>query len=180
MILRRRLEARSGRSHGGAGARGQFPAGGAGFAKDGSDLAKFVPEHVMQQKRRALGGRKLFQRQHECDGHRFIQSGLGGGIVRRRLMKRLGQPYATVAFAPDAGGLEHIQRLTAARGHQPGADIPHLVGADATPAQPCVLHHVLRLGQGANHAVGDALQQAAMLFEELRPLVHHLSLRVIG
>src|SRR5262249_44276902 len=48
--------------------------------------------------------------------------------------------------------------------HQPGGRIGH-VGRRTGPAQPGVLHHVLGLGEAAQHAVGEPVEPGPLFLE---------------
>ncbi len=54
---------------------------------------------------------------------------------------------------------------------QPAAEVLDLVGVGAAQPNPRLLHGVVRLGEGAEHPVGDRPQVGPVLLESLRQKV---------
>jgi len=64
-----------------------------------------------------------------------------------------------LARAP--GQAQAIDGAAGGGGHQPGFGVLDVLLVGAMPAQPDILHHVLGLVRGAEHAVGHAEQARA-------------------
>jgi hypothetical protein len=75
-------------------------------------------------------------------------------------------------LALDLRGAQPVDRKARDDGDQPGFGTAQggLVGL--VPAQPGVLHHLFGFRDGAEHAVGDALQAAAVAVEGEGGIVH--------
>jgi hypothetical protein len=127
------------------------------------DLGVVHVEHVVQQERGALEwGQPLEghqQRVRQVLGERVRLGGIGA------LDDRLGQPGADVVLAPRARRLHPVeaQPRGGAREERPGLGHGGAVGG--VPAQERVLCHVLRLGDRAEHAIGQPDEEPAMRLE---------------
>ena len=76
-----------------------------------------------------------------------------------------GQPHAGVGLARHAGGLEHVEAEPAGHRGEPAAQIADLVVTGPRVAQPGLLHDILRLGDTAEHPVGDRDEMRSFDFE---------------
>ncbi len=122
-----------------------LPARGLALAEDARDVVVAGIENLVQQKSGTLLGREPLEQGEK--GHRQIRRQLAGVIGGRRRFQRqrLGQPWARLPFAIGAQLPQPIDAQARGGRDQPGfgrADF----AARVIPAQPGLLHDVLRLG----------------------------------
>ena len=141
------LEARSRLADMGARAGGELAAGSR-VALDGRrDLVESQPEHIVQQEGRPLERRKAFQRQHQRQGDVFLFVLFDDGI---------GKPGTDIGLALTARGFELIEAEPRDGAAQERLGLAHLAAVGPHPADEGLLHDILGVGHGAEHAVGDA------------------------
>lgn len=128
------------------------------FAQHRRDLAVVVVERLPQQVGRALFGAQPFEQVQEGDGQLpgTFDDALGRLFVHRD--DRLRKPGSGIAFALAFGRAQPIDGQPRDDGHQPSLRGSQRGLVRLQPAQPRVLQHVLGVGAGAEHAVGDAMQ----------------------
>jgi hypothetical protein len=150
--------------HVAAGAQGQLAAVVLALADHPGDLGVAVAEHVVQQEHRALHRGQPFQQQQERHRQRVGLLGQAGRVRRPGVgQQRLGQPLPQVGLAAHP---RRAQMVDAQPGGHRGQVRPRRVhavpgGLGAVVAQERLLHHVLGVGHGADHPVGDGEQQRA-------------------
>jgi hypothetical protein len=76
--------------------------------------------------------------------------------------QRLWRPLPEVLLAPPRQRPQPVERLPGNDPDQVGPRFPHLGAVDVGPPQPGLLHHVLGVGGGPEHLVGDGEEQAAV------------------
>jgi hypothetical protein len=118
----------------------------------------------VQQEARALERRQPFE-QHD-QGHGNIVGEIAGSLCVEGLIDhRLRQPLADIKLAPRRGRFHPVE--TQSRHHRaeiaPRLDDRGAVGR--MPAQIGILHHVLGLGAGTEHAIGKTDERASMRLE---------------
>lgn len=116
-----------------------------------------VVECLTQDEGRPLGRAHLLQ----DDEHRDLERRGPLGAERRvgAGVHRLGQPRADIGFAAHPCGPGRVDRQTSGHGDQERRRILHRRAARIRlPLHPHVLDDVLGVGDGAEHAVGDAEQ----------------------
>ena len=111
------------------------------------DLLEFEPEHIVQQERRPLERREAFQRQHQrqCDVVLLLLFDDG-----------IGKPRAHIGLALAPRRLELIETEPRDRAAQERLGLAHLIAVGLHPADEGLLHDVLGVSHGAEHAVSDA------------------------
>jgi len=122
------------------------------------DVGIIVVEHLAHQERGAFIRRQALQHPHE--GHRHL-AGQFGGALRGALIQfhqRLGQPPADVGFALGFTCAQAVDGQACGDRDQPRLGRLQCRRLAAVPAQPGILHHVLRVGPRSQHAVGDRKQ----------------------
>ena len=131
----------------GARAGSELAAGG-GIAADGrGDFLEFQPEHVVQQEGRPLERRKTFQRQHQRQGDVLLVLLFDDGI---------GKPRADIGLALAPRRFELIETEARDRAAQERLGFAHLAAVGPHPADEGLLHDILGVSHGAEHAVSDA------------------------
>src|SRR5690606_11998820 len=79
---------------------------------------------------------------------------------------RLGQPRPRVLLAAPPASPDDVERVPRGRSREIGAGVTDTVEIDLRPRQPRLLHRILGVTDGPEHAVGGSEQRTAMLFEE--------------
>ena len=142
--------------------------GGRGLVDRLGDLGVRDVEDLAEHEHRALGrGQRLEHGEHRV-GDAVRQLDVVGHVGRGQ--QRLGQPLADVLLAPARVRTEPVERLARDHPDQEGARVADLAArllADRVPADPRLLHDVLRLGGGAEHLVGDREEQSAVRDERV-------------
>jgi hypothetical protein len=145
------------------------------------DLRVRVPEGLAQHVGGALGGRQSL----EHDEHGVVQ-GLGALGAEGRVLAGvdgLGQPRADVGLATRARRLQGVDGEARRRRREERGRILHDRPVGALPAQPGLLHDVLRLRGAAEHPVRDAEEASAHGLEDGERLVEvlvHLVILSVG
>jgi hypothetical protein len=144
------------------------------LAEDRRDLRIPIVEYVVQEQRGALLGRETLQHHQHRKRHRVGRLGVPRRIVAAIGDNRFGQPLADVALAAGTRRTELVDRQP--RGHR-GYERPRrcdlLAGLQRlTHPQQRLLHHVLGLGDAAEHPVGERERGGAQLSEELLTGTH--------
>ena len=156
------LEARPRLAHMAARPRGELAAGGRVAPDRRRDFLEVQPEHVVQQEGRALERRQTFQRQHQRQGD---------VLLFRLLDDRIGQPRADIGLALVPRRLELIETEARDRAAQERLRLTHRAAVGPHPADEGLLQHVLGIGDGAEHAVGDAHELRTQRVEAFRRVV---------
>ena len=125
----------------------------------GRDLVESQPEHIVQQEGGALERRQAFQRQHQRQGDVFLLVLFDDGI---------GKPGADIGLALVPRGFELIETQPRDRAAQERLGLAHLAAIGLHPADEGLLHHVLGVGDRAEHAVGDAHELRTQRVESRR------------
>ena len=151
----------------------QLPTAFRRLVEDGRDLVERQVEDIVEQPCGPFGRGQFFQ--HEEQGHRnrLVQLHPGAKVESGALRQGLRQPFADVDFPLLPGGLQLVQRLAAADRDQPCPRRAQRGDIDLVPLEVSVLNHIPRIGQGAQHAVGNAFEGAAVLFKDLRLVDGH-------
>jgi len=116
----------------------------------------------VQQEGSPLEWREPLQRQHQRQGHVLLDLFLHDGF---------GKPGTDIGFALVPRGFQLIE---AEPGHDPAQEclrLAHRAAVGLHPADEGLLQNVLRIGQGAEHAVGDALQLRPQRVERHRSVI---------
>jgi hypothetical protein len=147
-----------------AGTRRKLTAGGLAVSKRVRHLSEVEAEDIVQEETRPLQRGEPFQQQHECYGNVMRQI-VGPPAIKGFVDHRFRQPLADIELAPRSGGLNAIE----AQPRHHGAEIVSRLLDDravgGVPAQVGILHHVLRLGARAEHAISKTRQRAPVRFE---------------
>ncbi|BBJ40819.1 hypothetical protein SSPO_035370 [Streptomyces antimycoticus] len=122
--------------------------------REAEDLLEYEDRPL--QRRESLEDDEQGERDRLGQLHLLARVGLGD--------QRFGQPGADVLLAGGGGGREPVEREVGDRTGQIAHRVVHR-GGHLTAAQPGVLHHVLGVGDAAEHAVGDAEQHPPVAFE---------------
>src|SRR6266508_3180158 len=144
------------------------------LADDLRDLRIPVVEHVVQQQHRALLRREALQ-QHQ---HRQRQPvgclRVPGRIIAAVGDDRLRQPLAHVFLATDARGAQLVDRQPGGHGrHERARRCDLLAGLQRLMhPQQRFLHHVLGLGDAAQHPVGDRERDRPQLVKQSLAIAH--------
>ena len=146
-----------------AGARDELAAGELGAAEDTRDLGVREPEHLVQDEGRALARAQPLEHHQEGGRQALVQLGQLGG--RRLVDQRLGQPRPHVGPATAPRRAPLVDGQAGAGRDEPGARGRDRRRIHPAPAQERFLDHVVRIGDRAEHPVGEAAQQAAVLLE---------------
>ena len=153
------LEARSRLADMGARSSSKLPAGRR-VALDGRrDLLEFQPKHIVQQKGRPLEWRKPFQRQHQRQGDVFLFV-----LVNHRV----GKPGTDISLALVTRRLELIEAEPRDRTAQERLGLAHRAAVGSHPADEGLLHHILGVSHGAEHAISDARELGTQRIETRR------------
>ena len=123
------------------------------------DLLESQPEHIVQQKSCPLERRKAFQRKHQRQGDVFLLVLFHDGI---------GKPGADIGLALASRGFELIETEARDRAAQERLGLAHIAAIGPHPADEGLLHDVLGVGYGAEHAVGDAHELWPQRLEDRR------------
>ena len=130
----------------------------------------------MEEEGGTLQRRQPFERQHQ--GDRGIDAVVDGDRLGRveEFDDRFGQPRTDIAFAPAAGRFQDVEAEPRHHPGEVGARLRDVVVHGGVPAQIGVLHHVLGVGERAQHAIGMAGQMLAMALECGRGCRHGFAL----
>jgi hypothetical protein len=132
----------------------------------------------VQDEREPLGGRQRLQHHQQSQADRVREQRLLLRIVALvDADDRLGEPRADIVLTAGPPGSEHVNADAADHGREPAADVVDIVAVRAAESQPCLLHGVVGLTHGAEHAVSDRPQAGAMRLElrRLPTLFVHLT-----
>jgi hypothetical protein len=121
-----------------------------GPAQHLADLGEGVVERVAQHEHGALVGRQALEQDEEREGDRLLVLDPPHRVV---LHERLRQPRARVGLAAHARRTQHVDRQPGGHGGQERLAV--LDALSGVQAQQRLLHHVLGLGDRAEHPVGD-------------------------
>src|SRR5712691_3190979 len=152
----------------------ELPARGRAARDERRDLLVAEVEHVVEQKRGALGGSEPLQ--HHENGHGELLPLLQTGHASFIEVDRLGQTIAAALLAPRPRRGELVQTQACHDRHQ---ERLRRVDLDITlvPAQPRLLDHVLRAPHVSQHAVGERQHRGPVGLEDReilrRPLTRH-------
>ena len=138
----------------------ELPAGGGAAPDRRRDLLEADPEDVVQQEGGPLERREPLERQHQRQGDVLLLLGL--------LDHRLGKPRADIDLAPAPRRLELVEAEPRHGAAQEGLGLAHRAAVGAHPADERLLHHVLGVGDRAEHAVGDAGEAGTQRIEDRR------------
>ena len=114
----------------------------------------------MQDEDRPFGGPQGLQPGQHRDRDAFGELDVLGHVAAGE--QRLGQPLPEVFLAPPRQRPKPFERLPGDDPDQVASRVPHLGAVDVSPLQPGLLDHVLGIGGGAEHLVGDGEEQAAV------------------
>ena len=145
------------------GAVGQLPHRCLGPVQGRGHLGEAEPEDVVQHERGPLQRRQRLEHDEHGHRHRVGQlDALGGTTVGRH---RFGQPRPDVVLSPALLLANAVQRLPGRDGQQVGPRVAHLAPVGRRPAQPGLLHRILRVGDTPEHPVGGTDQLRSQLLE---------------
>ncbi|MDQ0841318.1 hypothetical protein QFZ68_000998 [Streptomyces sp. V1I6] len=136
----------------------------------GGDLGVGEAERLAEHEHRALQRREGLEDHEHGERH-----GFGEHRPFRRVGDRgaevgddgLGQPRPDVRLAAGLDVPQPVDREAGGDPDEVAARLLHVVAPVGRPAQPGLLHHVLRVGDAAEHAVGHAGQHGPVFFEEV-------------
>jgi len=164
--LRIHLETWTSRAQPGFGAVHALATGVLGDIQDRRRFGMAVIEHFVQQEGGAFFRPEPFQQQQEgeCQGLAAFQRRIRclGDFARR-----LRQPWAEVVLALGFRATQTIQRQPGRNRNQPRFRVVQRGCVLRMPAQPRVVQHVLGIGRGAEHAVGQPEQAWTVLLKEI-------------
>ena len=141
------LEARSRLADVSARTRSELAAGRRVTLDGRGDLVEVQPEHVVQQEGRPLERRKTFQRKHQRQGDVFLFLLFDDGI---------GKPGADIRLALTSRRFQLIETEARDRAPQERLGFAYLAAVGLHPADEGLLHNILGVRDGAEHAVGHA------------------------
>ena len=149
---------------------GELADRGVAAVEGGGDLGEGEPEGLPQDEDRPFQRGEGFE--HDQDRHRHTVREDGALLGVRRLLpevggQRLRKPRPHVRLTPGLDLAEPVQGEPGGDADQVRARFADLGTVAAGPAQPGVLHHVLRVGQAAEHAVGHPGQYGTVLLEDI-------------
>jgi hypothetical protein len=151
-----------------AGTARELPHGGRRPADDPSDLAERHAEHVVQHEGHALGRPQGIEDGEKRKSERVTQErlllGVGSGL---RTHDRIRDVRVERRLTACPSRTEHVQAHAAHNGRQPSSKVFDVTGVCSAEPDPGLLHGVIRLSQGAEHAVCDRPQVGAVGFESL-------------
>ena len=145
------------------GPAGDLPAVVLGLADGRGDRRVRLAEDVGEEEHGPLGGRQRVEHDEEAERHRLGQ--LGGRLRGRSSDRSPASDTGSGSHGPDVvlpAPWTSVRRRSRARrvvvvvSHAAGVSTDVLVGAG--PPEPGVLHHVLGVGERAEHPVGEPEQ----------------------
>lgn len=152
------------------GTAGQLSHRGLGPVEGGSDLRIGESERLAQDEDRTLKrGERLEDDQHG-QGHgvgehgTFRRIGYGGAEFGDH---GFGQPGPHVSLTAGPQMAKPVDGQPGGDAHEKGPRLPHVLTPGRGPAQPRFLHHILGVGDPAEHAVGDPGEGGPVGFEEI-------------
>ena len=141
-------------------------------ANRGRDIVERHAEYIVQQECRT------FERTQPLQRHEQGQRDVGNFILG--LDHRLGQPGSHIGLAPPPRRFQHVEAATGDDAGQVRLRHGDLGPVGIEPAQEGILHRILGVGHGAQHAIGDADQSGPMRLERfggIGPQAAHAALR---
>ena len=115
-------------------------------------------EDVVQQEGGALERRQSLERHHQ--GQRDVVD-----LIVVSFDEGFGQPRPDIGFAPPPRRLQLVEAETGDDAAQIGFRFENGAAVGVEPAQERVLHHVLRVRDRPQHAIGDANQPRTQRIE---------------
>lgn len=153
-----------------AGPPGQLAHGRLAALQHGGDVRVGVAEGLSEHEHGPLQRRQRLQDDEDGQGDGVGEHGPLGGVrdgVPEVGHVRLGQPGPDVRLVARLDLAQPVDGEAGGDAHQIAARFPHLGAVGAGPAQPRLLDDVLRVGHPPEHAVGDAHQDGAVVFEDV-------------
>jgi hypothetical protein len=171
--------------HAAAGAAGELPRRGRRPPHDRRDLVEGDGKHVVQDERQPLGWLQHLRttssaRPTESASSASCPGSTPSACPPTHSMRVAG--CASPGASSDSSRLaraEHVEADPRHHPRQPAAQVLDAAGVGAAEAKPRLLHGVVRLTHGAEHAVGYRPKMGPMLLEPLRQpvaLIHHCAL----
>ena len=137
-----------------AGAGNQLAGIRLGELKDVRDIAMGIVESLAKNVGGTLIGREIFEqeknRQLQCFTTFCSEGRVGSGVYGLR------EPGANICLALRTRGLGETDCQPHRRRYKKCCRVPHHTAVGGLPAQPDLLHNVLRFGRSSEDAVGDA------------------------
>ncbi len=173
MLFGRRSEDSPCRRHVPPGAPQKLSAGGLTLPEQRRDLPVIEIENVVEEEGGALRMRQPLKRDDER--HRNLVQDVDLPDSAFFQVQRFRQSVAAALLASCAGGIELVEA-------KPGDDLDQVglrrvdLHAALLPAQPRILHDVLRAAHIAEHPIGERHQRRPVHFEELGVVSHEISI----
>src|SRR5258705_10824531 len=140
------------------------------FLDDGGDFVERVSKNLLEQIDRTLRRRERLQDHEKRNGEGF---GLFGIFprVRRVIIRddRLRKPNSNLLFPLRPRRFEMVDAETRDNRGEPRLGRLDFARLNFLPAEKRLLHHVFRIRRAAEHPVGDAKKELAVLLEDSIP-----------
>jgi hypothetical protein len=118
----------------------------------------------VQHERDPFGGRERLEHHEQRQADRARERRLLGGVDGVRSgFGRPGRAEPDRLLAPGLSRSQHVEAHACGHGREPAAEVRDLARPGAVEPEPRLLHRVLSLARGTEHAVGE------YLFGEARP-----------
>ena len=135
---------------------------------DRSDLFEWYVKDVVQHEGDPFGGRQGVEDNEQCEPDGIAQYGF---LLRIDTLHRTHDRIRDVGlqrhFAARLARSQHVETDPPDDRRQPGPQVVNSARVGAAEADPGLLDGVVRIGQGAEHAIGDAAQVGAVCLEAL-------------